>query len=163
MLTTDLTQIDQIIKALKAADFIWIIGNGGSAAQADHLACDLVKNAKIKAVALTSFSIASAIANDYGTFDIVFSKQLENGFDFDRDVLICLSTSGESKNLIRAAKYIYDNGGKVITITGAFASHKGGYIRNFATHSLLLGSEDQQECEDLIGEICHKIYKMLIK
>lgn len=163
MLTTDLTQIDSIIKTLKSADFIWIIGNGGSAAQADHLACDLVKNAKLKAVSLCSNnSLLLAIGNDYN-FNVIFSKQLEVFFNFKKDVLICISTSGESENLVTAAQYVYNHGGKVITITGAFANNEGGYIRNFATHSLLLGSEDQQECEDQFSEICHKIYKMLVK
>jgi D-sedoheptulose 7-phosphate isomerase len=161
MLTTDLSQMENAIKALKKANFIWIIGNGGSAAQADHLACDLLKNAQKKAISLCSNnSLLLAIGNDYN-FTHIFKKQLEVLFDLKNDVLICISTSGESENLVNAAHYVFSNGGTVIAITGTIVDIDGGYLQNYATHKIIIGNEDQQECEDIFGAICHKIYKGL--
>ena len=109
VMRTDLSEIDKIVKVLKDAQRIYIIGDGGCAAQADHLACDLVKNAGKKAFSLcTNFALASAISNDIN-WNIVFSEQLKVYFDFKHDVLICLSTSGESRNLVLAAEYISQN------------------------------------------------------
>jgi D-sedoheptulose 7-phosphate isomerase len=156
----DLSQIETIVNIFKQSNFIWIIGNGGSAAQADHFACDLVKNAKKRAISLTNFSVGSAISNDMD-FVHIFRNQLEVFFDLKKDVLLCISTSGESNNLIKAAHYIFTKGGKVVTITGTIEDEKGGMLRDFSTNFIVVDNNDQQRCEDIFGAICHKIYKGL--
>ena len=110
--------MNELIEKIKKARFIWICGNGGSAATAEHFATDLVKKG-YKAIALSSnTSVITMIANDYG-YDEIFAKQL-HCFGQERDLLITISCSGASKNIIRAieasmymAKYQFETFGKI--------------------------------------------------
>ena len=109
----------------KAGNKLLICGNGGSAADAQHLAAEFVNRFMIErpplpAVALsTDTSIITSIGNDY-TFDQVFSKQVK-AIGKEGDVLLAISTSGDSKNVILAVKVARDMGIKTIGLTG-----KGG-------------------------------------
>ena len=97
---------DVIDQCLRAGNKLLVCGNGGSAADASHFATELVvRFAKdrraLPAICLTSDSgILTAAGNDYG-FDEIFARQVA-AFGVPGDVLICLTTSGKSKNLIRA-------------------------------------------------------------
>lgn len=96
--------MNELIKLIKQARFIWIAGNGGSAATAEHFATDLVKKG-YPAIALSSnTSVITMIANDYG-YDQIFSKQLEV-YATEEDLLITISCSGTSKNIIKAIQFI---------------------------------------------------------
>ena len=101
---------------------IFWAGNGGSAADAQHMAAELVGRYKrerkaIRSVALTTnTSNITAIGNDYG-YEQIFDRQLE-AFVGPNDVLIAISTSGNSKNVIRAAELARKAGAKVISLTG---------------------------------------------
>ena len=92
--------------ALRQGGKIIFCGNGGSAAQAQHLAAELVGRYKMERPAMNALSLTvdtsniTAIGNDYG-YDVIFSRQLE-GVGRAGDVLIGLSTSGNSKNVVRA-------------------------------------------------------------
>ena len=109
----------------KAGNKLLICGNGGSAADAQHLAAEFVNRFMIErpplpAVALsTDTSIITSIGNDY-TFDQIFSKQIK-AIGKEGDVLLAISTSGDSKNVILAVKVARDMGIKTIGLTG-----KGG-------------------------------------
>ena len=95
---------------------IIILGNGGSAAIASHVSIDLTKNAKIKSVNFNEASLLTCFSNDYG-YKKVFSKSLE--FYADRgDVVIIVSSSGRSKNLIEAAKFCKKKKILLYTFTG---------------------------------------------
>ena len=113
---------DIIIKTVKNGNFIYIAGNGGSAADAQHFAAELivkfnVERSAIPAIALTTdSSVISAISNDFG-FESVFSRQLEGLIKPD-DVLFCFSTSGESVNIINAVKYANTKKATTISLTG---------------------------------------------
>lgn len=92
-----LIRMNNLIEKIKKARFIWIAGNGGSAATAEHFATDLVKKG-YRAVALSSnTSIITMIANDYG-YDQIFSKQLLT-YASKHDLLITISCSGTSENI----------------------------------------------------------------
>ncbi len=97
---------DAISKSLKAGGKILICGNGGSAADAQHIAAELIgrfekERAPLAAIALTTDTSAlTAIGNDYG-FDHVYERQV-NGLGSRADVLIGISTSGRSKNIVKA-------------------------------------------------------------
>lgn len=114
-----------IADAFKADRKLLICGNGGSAADAQHIAAEFVNRFMIErpplpAVALsTDTSIITSIGNDY-SFDQIFSKQVK-AIGRDGDVLLAISTSGESKNVITAVKVARDMGIKTIGLTG-----KGG-------------------------------------
>ena len=114
-----------IADAFKADRKLLICGNGGSAADAQHIAAEFVNRFMIErpplpAVALsTDTSIITSIGNDY-SFDQIFSKQVK-AIGREGDVLLAISTSGESKNVIMAVKVARDMGIKTIGLTG-----KGG-------------------------------------
>ena len=113
---------DIIIDALKAGHAIYFCGNGGSAADAQHLAAELsgrfLKNRRpLPGVSLTTNSSAlTAIGNDFG-YDEVFSRQLE-GVGQRGDVLVSLSTSGNSPNVVKAIDVARTLGMKTIGLTG---------------------------------------------
>lgn len=114
-----------IADAFKADRKLLICGNGGSAADAQHIAAEFVNRFMIErpplpALALsTDTSIITSIGNDY-SFDQIFSKQVK-AIGREGDVLLAISTSGESKNVITAVKVARDMGIKTIGLTG-----KGG-------------------------------------
>ncbi len=108
------TEIKKIKKSKKK---IIIAGNGGSAATSSHFSVDLTKNAKIKAINFNEADLITCFANDYG-----YEKWLEKAIQYyceKGDMLILVSSSGESKNIINAAKYFKKKKyGKLITYTG---------------------------------------------
>jgi len=90
----------ELIEKIKTARFIWVCGNGGSAATAEHLANDLFSKG-IKVICLSSnTSIMTMIANDFG-YPHVFSRQLDTLAN-DEDLLITISCSGTSRNIVSA-------------------------------------------------------------
>lgn len=122
--------IDDIAKAAKlcidsitAGGTVFFCGNGGSAADAQHFAGELVARFRkerkaLPAIALnTNTSILTAVANDTG-FEKIFSRQLE-AHAKPGDVLVAISTSGNSDNVIEAGRYAQEKGLKVIAMTGA--------------------------------------------
>ena len=149
--------IDKIAEILKKANYIYIAGNGGLAAQADHFACDLLKGAKLKAVSLCSNnSLISAIGNDID-YEHVFSKQLDILFNPQKDVLFLMSTSGTSGNIIHAAYNVYKKGGIVISLVG-----NKTVLDNYSTYLYIITAPDMQICEDAFVIICHKIFKKIL-
>ncbi len=111
-----------IISAYKAGRGVFIFGNGGSASDAQHIACELVgrflkKRRALKAVALTTdTSVISAISNDYG-FEQIFVRQLEANA-VSGDIAIALSTSGNSLNILAGLKKAREMGMRTIAFTG---------------------------------------------
>ena len=96
--------MDDYVKVLKRANFVYIIGNGGSASTANHFANDLVKMCGIKAISLCSNeAVLTAFANDNGYGD-VFIEQLKV-FLTKVDLLVTISGSGTSENIIKAIQY----------------------------------------------------------
>jgi D-sedoheptulose 7-phosphate isomerase len=117
--------VDSLYTTLKSGNKILIFGNGGSAADAQHIAAEFVVRLKLErrgypAIALTTdSSILTSCGNDYG-FDRVFERQIEALGSFG-DAAIAISTSGNSKNVILAIKEAKKHGMQVIGFTG-----KGG-------------------------------------
>ena len=119
-------QIQEVVKiittCLKNGKKILIFGNGGSAADAQHMAGELVgryliNRKSLPAIALTTdSSIITAIGNDFG-FEKIFSRQCE-ALVKKGDVVIAISTSGKSTNVIKGVQVAKKMGGKIITITG---------------------------------------------
>lgn len=109
-------------EALKAGNKVLFCGNGGSAADAQHLAAELIgrfqkERRSLASIALTTdTSILTAVANDYG-YDEVFARQVE-GLGRSGDVLIGISTSGNSANVVKAALKARDTGMHTIAFTG---------------------------------------------
>lgn len=133
--------MNELIKKIKKARFIWICGNGGSAATAEHFATDLMKLG-YPAIALSSnSSVMTMIANDYG-FAYVFSLQLEC-YASEEDLIITISCSGTSPNIEQAIE---------------IASYKGIDTYSFETFSK---DKDYQALEDKHLKFAHKLIKRL--
>jgi D-sedoheptulose 7-phosphate isomerase len=122
-LTSDLAQATQVmVDSLKLGGKILACGNGGSAGDAQHFAAELVgrferERMELGAIALTTdSSILTAIGNDYG-FDEIFSKQVR-AIGKKEDILLGISTSGNSPNVILAIKAAKKMGMRVIAFTG---------------------------------------------
>ena len=115
--TNKLKEAAELIKsASKSGNKIMIAGNGGSAAMASHVSVDLTKVAGIRAINFNEPDLLTCFANDYG-YDKVFEKAIE--FYGDKgDILILISSSGSSDNVINAAKYANQSDISVITFTG---------------------------------------------
>jgi D-sedoheptulose 7-phosphate isomerase len=122
-ITTDVSRAGELIlQTLKSGNKLLVCGNGGSASDAQHFAAELVgrfereRNA-LPAIALTTdTSILTAVGNDYG-YETVFSRQVE-GLAIPGDVLVGISTSGNSKNVILAVKSAKERGLKSIGLLG---------------------------------------------
>lgn len=142
----------EVVEMLSLAKHIYIIGDGGSAALADHFACDLLKNCGLPAISLCSnTAMITAIGNDY-VFDEVFSRQLKILF-LPHDLLVIFSTSGNSINLVKASLAV----DRVLVISG----NGGGKLKEHATILFDVGSDDQQESENRMLVFCHEIMKLL--
>ena len=132
------------------------MGNGGSAADAQHLAAELVgrfkqNRAPLAAIALsTNTSTITAIANDFG-FEQIFSRQLES-IAGENDLVVGISTSGKSKNIIKATEYAKSQGLKIVGFLGG----DGGDLKGIVDISLTIPQTETpciQEMHILAGHI----------
>jgi D-sedoheptulose 7-phosphate isomerase len=149
------------IDGLKNGGKILIFGNGGSAADAQHIAAELVGRYKVErrglpAIALTTDTSAlTSIGNDYG-FDFVFSRQVE-ALATKNDVVIGISTGGSSINVINGLSIAKQLGCKTIGLSG----RNGGEMNALCDINLVVPAEDTpriQEMHILIGHsLCHLI------
>ncbi len=99
-----------------------LFGNGGSAAIASHVAVDLVKNASIKSTTYNEYDLITCLSNDYG-FDRWMEKAVEYYCD-EKDLVILISSSGNSENVVKAAKKCNEMNIKVATFTGFDSNNK---------------------------------------
>jgi D-sedoheptulose 7-phosphate isomerase len=148
---------EAIVAALRAGNKLLIIGNGGSAADAQHISAEIVGRYKQDrpawaAIALTTDTSAlTAISNDYG-FDQVFARQVE-GFGQRGDVLWALSTSGRSANILAALRTARELGLATIGFTGS----KGEAIGALCDHLLVVPSDDTPIVQQIHLAIAHGI------
>ncbi len=155
----------KIITAIKNDRKIILFGNGGSAADAQHIAAELIgrfeKDRKsFPAIALsTDSSCLTSLSNDY-SFDIVFSRQCESLVD-EGDVVIGISTSGNSINVLKGLETSKTIG----AITVGLLGNNGGKIKDITDSSIIINSESTariQEAHRVIYHvICHLIEKKL--
>ena len=107
---------DVIIKAKKTNSRVLIFGNGGSAAIASHVSVDLTKNVKVKAINFNEADLITCFSNDYG-YEFWAEKALEFFADKD-DLVVLISSSGQSKNIINAALKAKEMSLGIITLSG---------------------------------------------
>ena len=155
------TIADTYVAALRADGTLFFAGNGGSAADAQHLATEYVvryqsNRPALRAVALTTdSSLLTACANDMG-FDEVFARQVE-ALARPGDVLSLHSTSGDSPNVIRAAQSGKARG---VTVVG-FLGHAGGRLKDLADVALIVPSDDTARIQEIHLAIEHLICSMV--
>lgn len=156
-LSAPIKKISQLLAhSLANGGTLFWCGNGGSAADSQHLAAELVgrfkKNRRaLRSIALTTdTSVLTCVANDY-SYDDIFARQVE-ALGRPGDVLIGISTSGNSENVLRAFKAAKELGLMTIALLGK----GGGYIKDLADHALVIPSDSTariQEAHILIGHI----------
>jgi D-sedoheptulose 7-phosphate isomerase len=157
MLATAGKIADAIIAALRAGKKLLIIGNGGSAADAQHIAAEVIGRYKndrpgYAAIALTTDTSAlTAITNDYG-FEQVFARQVE-GLGQRGDVLLALSTSGRSPNILAALRRARELG----LVTTGFTGTKGEAMGASCDHLLIAPSDDTPVIQQIHLAVAHGI------
>ena len=141
---------------------IYIFGNGGSAATASHYVCDFNKGIsenkekKFRFVCLNdNYPMMMAVANDF-SYDEVFRYPLEGRLK-PEDLVIAISGSGNSKNVIRAVEYAKETGTPVIGITG----YDGGKLRELADYHMDVRVDDMQIAEDVHMIFDHMMFFLL--
>lgn len=160
--TVDLNAVGEAIEILGDARrnnrHIFVCGNGGSASTASHFACDIVKGAsfnresRFRIMALTdSLPTITAYSNDV-SYECVFAEQLKN-FAQPGDVLIAISGSGNSPNVLRAIEYANSIGCKTIALTG----RDGGKLGPLAQLEIRVREQHMGRIEDGHMIICHML------
>jgi D-sedoheptulose 7-phosphate isomerase len=159
--------IDEVIALLHNARInhkhVFIMGNGGSASTASHFVCDLAKNTRksgwpeFRAIGLTdNMAIFSAYANDEG-YENVFVQQLRNLLN-PGDVVIGISGSGNSANVIRAIEYANSRGAVTIGFTGM----TGGKLKGMVNYGVYVENDRIDEVEDIHMMLEHMICRVLM-
>jgi D-sedoheptulose 7-phosphate isomerase len=160
--TIDYGKVDEAIELLRQARDegrrVFICGNGGSASSANHFACDIVKGAsyqrdkRFKIMALSeSIPTMTAYSNDVG-YEHVFVEQLKN-FAEPGDVVMAVSGSGNSPNVVRAIEYGNELGCKTIGLTG----FGGGRLGEVAQLNIHVADDHMGRCEDGHMMVLHMI------
>src|SRR6266436_3803740 len=160
LVVTVATVSEILVNALKQGNKLLLFGNGGSAADAQHIAAELVGRFAFDRPALPALALSvnsscvTAIGNDYG-FDRVFPRQLE-ALARPGDIAIGISTSGNSPNIIHAMSAARKMGLLTIALTGS----TGGDLRKSVDHCIRVPSNETpriQECHILIGHIVSEL------
>jgi len=150
-----------IVEALKNGHKVVLFGNGGSAADAQHIACELAGRFKkerrgLPAIALTTNTSAlTAIANDY-SYDEIFSRQVE-GIVNEGDIAIGISTSGNSVNVIKGAQAAKKRGALTVGFTGA----TGGELSKVVDICIKVPSNDTPRIQEVHITIGHIICQLV--
>jgi D-sedoheptulose 7-phosphate isomerase len=148
---------DVIVASLRAGHKLLIVGNSGSAADAQHLAAEIVGRYKKErpphaAIALTTDTSAlTAISNDYG-FEQVFARQVA-GLGRRGDVLLALTTSGRSQNILAALRTAHEHG----LITIGFTGIKGAAMGVACNHLLVVSSDEVAIIQEIHMAVAHGI------
>ena len=152
-----------MVDTIKNKKKLIFCGNGGSAADAQHLTAELlvrlkpnINRASIPAIALAQdLSTITACGNDFG-FDFLFERNLKALGQKD-DLLICISTSGNSKNLVLAAEHALKAGIKVVGFLGG----KGGLLKDKCNYSIIIPSSDTARIQEAHITIGHALMEYL--
>lgn len=138
---------------------VYVMGNGGSAADANHFSGEILGRFKRERKGLAAVSLAAdnatitAIANDYG-YEYIFARQLEGLFDPLKDVVFSMSTSGNSENIIHALDYVAKINGKAVNLLGK----DGGIIARKPAENevnIIIPAQDSDRIQEMHKFILH--------
>jgi D-sedoheptulose 7-phosphate isomerase len=159
--------VNEVVNAFRRGNHVYFCGNGGSAADAQHLAAEFsgrfyADRKALPAEALhCNTSYLTAVANDY-SFDVIYSRMID-GIGKEGDVLLGFSTSGNSANIINAFETAKSKKMITVGLTGA----SGGKMKNSSDHLINIPSTDTpriQECHIMVGHvICQLVEEKLFK
>jgi D-sedoheptulose 7-phosphate isomerase len=163
-LSSDIIEcVNIIIKSLKKGKKIILFGNGGSAADAQHIASEFIgrfnlERKSLPAIALTTdSSILTSLSNDY-SFETVFERQCESLVS-KGDIIFGISTSGNSKNVLNGLKISKKLGGITIGLLG----NEGGKIKKIVDYSLIVNSKSTPRIQEVHIIVSHLICDLVEK
>lgn len=137
---------------------VFFIGNGGSAGIAIHMTADFMKNGRIMTQGLYDPSTITCLGNDYG-YEYIFSKQLEILFK-ENDLLVAISSSGNSVNIINSIKVARDKGGNILTLSGFDDSNA---IRKLGNYNVYVPISNYGIVESIHNLILQQIIDIIIE
>jgi len=154
--------IDLLWEAYRAGRRIFIIGNGGSAATASHMMCDLAKGCAaegkplVKAMSLTdNVSLLTAVGNDIAQ-ERLFTEQLRVFLEAG-DVVVAITASGNSPNILDAVRYAREHGARTV----GFIGFGGGQLKALVDADVTVASRDYGHVEDVHGVLGHLVSQCL--
>jgi len=147
--------IDDVLIVKRSGGRVFICGNGGSAATADHFTLDLQKSLHIPCISLSSLAAITAYANDNG-YRNIYRDQLER-LAQPRDLLIAISTSGKSPNILEAAGYCRAHLMTVTTLTAG----DGGALATMGHNNIIVPTDNIGIAEDLHTAVLHSVIDYL--
>ena len=150
---------EQIWQVYTRRRTVYLFGNGGSAALASHIACDLAKGAiangrrRLRAVSLNdNVALMTAWAND-SHYEEIFAEQLRNTVE-SGDLVLAISSSGNSRNVIRGLEVAREAGATCVTLTG----FNGGRVKDLSDLCLIVPSDNVQHIEDAHLGVTHAVF-----
>jgi len=129
--------MDMLVRTRESDNCVYVVGNGGSASVASHMVIDLIHVAKMRAFALHDSSVITCMANDYG-YENAFARILSS-VARPGDLLIAISSSGQSQNIRNAVQQMKKLGGEAITLSGF---DKNNPLRAMGDINMWLDSDD---------------------
>jgi D-sedoheptulose 7-phosphate isomerase len=150
--------VEMILEAYQNSKYVFIMGNGGSASTASHFACDLGKGTicegkrRFRVVCLNdNIPLMTALSNDFG-YDRVFVEQLMNLVN-PGDLVISITASGNSPNILTAVQYAKDQGAKAI----GFIGFGGGKLKEIVDEHIIIANTNYGQVEDVHLILSHAI------
>ncbi len=137
---------------------VFFIGNGGSSAIASHMTADFMKNGGMKTYSLYDNSVTTCMGNDYG-YEYIFSRPLEF-LGNKGDLLVAISSSGNSKNIVNAIQVAQKKGLKIITLSGF---EKENYIRSMGNYNIYVPVSHYGMVESIHNLILQQIVDMILE
>ena len=150
--------VDFFIKWRAEGRKVFFIGNGGSSAIAIHMTADFMKNGGMKTVSLYDNAVITCFSNDYG-YEYVFSKQIEKLME-NQDILVAISSSGNSMNIINAIESASSIEATTISFTGFSSNNKA---RNGSGISIYVPSNEYGIVESIHNMILQAIVDMILE
>ena len=150
--------VEMIYEAYRRNNYVFIMGNGGSASTASHFACDLGKGTicegkpRFRVVSLNdNMPLITALSNDFG-YERVFEEQLMNLLN-PGDLVICITGSGNSLNILKAVDYAKKQGARIISLIG----FGGGKLKDRVDEHITVSNCNYGQVEDIHLILCHAI------
>jgi len=134
----DVDLLEKSVNLIINKNIVFIAGNGGSASIASHVSVDFLKSAKIKSSTFNNSNFITCFANDFGHENWI-KEAIKSNCSMDNDLMILISSSGKSKNIINAAKYCKENKMKLITLSGF---GKDNDLRTYGNVNFYVNSND---------------------
>lgn len=148
--------IEEFVQHKKVGKKLFFIGNGGSAAIAIHNTADFMKNGGMKTVSMYDGATLTCLGNDYG-YEHVFEKQIARLGD-EEDMLVAISSSGNSSNIVKGITAALDRNMKVVTFSG-FETHNA--IRQMGNYNVYVPCKQYGIVESIHGMLLQAIVDMV--